>query len=388
MGGADLMPGIHALLSASSAKRWLNCPPSALLTADMPEQQSAYAAEGTLAHELCELKLRKKFETLKKSEYDKRLKAIKESELYQPEMDGYTDAYLDYILGIAHGYKVKPYVVVEKRLDFSNIVPEGFGTGDCILIVNEDLHIIDFKYGKGVPVSAEDNPQMRLYALGALNEYSFLFPIKNVIMHIVQPRLDNFSKEQITTIDLNTWAESIKPIAQQAIKGEGEYKCGDWCRFCKAKATCRARADSFKPLEAFGQALPPLIDNQQVGDILKVAENLKAWVSDLEEYALAEILKGNKIPGWKAVEGRSNRTFTDIDKAFEILKANGFDEALLYERKPITLSNAEKLVGKKQFTTLVGDYIEKPQGKPTLAPESDKRETFKRNLEEMFGGNE
>lgn len=354
----------------------------------MPEQQSAYAAEGTLAHELCELKLRKKFETLKKSEYDKRLKAIKESELYQPEMDGYTDAYLDYILGIAHGYKVKPYVVVEKRLDFSNIVPEGFGTGDCILIVNEDLHIIDFKYGKGVPVSAEDNPQMRLYALGALNEYSFLFPIKNVIMHIVQPRLDNFSKEQITTIDLNTWAESIKPIAQQAIKGEGEYKCGDWCRFCKAKATCRARADSFKPLEAFGQALPPLIDNQQVGDILKVAENLKAWVSDLEEYALAEILKGNKIPGWKAVEGRSNRTFTDIDKAFEILKANGFDEALLYERKPITLSNAEKLVGKKQFTTLVGDYIEKPQGKPTLAPESDKRETFKRNLEEMFGGNE
>ncbi len=382
------MPGIHALLSASAAKRWLNCPPSAQLTADMPEQQSTYAEEGTLAHELCELKARKKFEAMKKSEYDKRLKVIKANELYQPEMESCSDAYLDYILSVAHAYKSKPYVVIEKRLDFSNIVPEGFGTGDCILIVGCDLHIFDYKHGKGVPVSAEDNPQMRLYALGALNEYSFLFPIKNVIMHIVQPRLDNFSEEQITKVNLAIWADRIKPIAEQAIKGEGEFQCGDWCRFCKAKATCRARADSFKPLEAFGQALPPLIDNQQVGDILKIAENLKTWVSDLEEYALAELLLGNAVPGWKAVEGRSNRAFTDIDKAFDTLKTNGFDEALLYERKPITLTNAEKLVGKKQFTELVGDYINKPQGKPTLAPESDKREPFKRNIEEMFGGNE
>lgn len=378
------MPGTHAILSASAAKRWLNCPPSAQLTADMPEQQSNYAAEGTLAHELCEIKLRKKFETLRKSEYDKRLKVIEANELYNPEMEGYTDGYLDYILGIAHFYKSKPYVVIEKRLDFSSVVPEGFGTGDCILIVGHDLHIIDFKYGKGVPVSAEDNPQMKLYALGALNEYSFLFPITNVIMHIVQPRLDNFTENEITVTDLQSWASDIQPIAQQAIKGEGEFKCGDWCRFCKAKATCRARADSFKPLEAFGQALPPLIDNTQVGDILKIAENLKSWVSDLEEYALAELLIGNEVPGWKAVEGRSNRAFTDIDKAFDTLKANGFDEALLYERKPITLTNAEKLVGKKQFTELVGDYIDKPQGKPTLAPENDKREPFKRNLEEMF----
>lgn len=382
------MPGIHALLSASAAKRWLNCPPSAQLTADMPEQQSTYAAEGTLAHELCELKVRKKFEAMKKSEYDKRLKVIKANELYQQEMESCSDAYLDYILSVAHAYKSKPYVVIEKRLDFSNIVPEGFGIGDCILIVGCDLHIFDYKHGKGVPVSAEDNPQMRLYALGALNEYSFLFPIKNVIMHIVQPRLDNFSEEQIAKVNLAIWADRIKPIAEQAIKGEGEFRCGDWCRFCKAKATCRARADSFKPLEAFGQALPPLIDNQQVGDILKIAENLKAWVSDLEEYALTEILLGNEVPGWKAVEGRSNRAFTDIDKAFDTLKINGFDEALLYERKPITLTNAEKLVGKKQFIELVGDYINKPQGKPTLAPESDKREPFKRNLEEMFGGNE
>lgn len=381
------MPGIqHALLSASAAKRWLNCPPSARLTADMPESQSAYAAEGTLAHELCELKLRKKFEALKKSEYDKRARSIQSNALYQPEMDGYTDDYLDYVLGIAHGYESKPYIVIEKRLDFSHVVPEGFGTGDCLMMVGEVLHVIDFKYGKGVSVSAEDNPQMMLYAIGALQEYSFLFPLNKVVMHIVQPRLENFSRCEITVDALNARASEIKPIAEQAIKGEGEYKCGDWCRFCKAKATCRARADSFKRLEAFGQSLPPLIDNAQVGEILNIAENLKNWVADLEEYALAELLLGNDVPGWKAVEGRSNRTFTDIDKAFETLKASGFDEALLYERKPITLTNAEKLVGKKQFSELVGAYINKPQGKPTLAPENDKREPVKPNLEEMFGG--
>ncbi len=382
------MPGVHALLSASAAKRWLNCPPSALLTKDMPEKESGYAAEGSLAHELCELKLRKKFETMKKSEYDKRLKAIQENELYQSEMDGYTDEYLDYVLGIAHGYKIKPYIVIEKKLDFSHVVPEGFGTGDCLLMCGNDLHVIDFKYGKGVPVSAEDNPQMKLYALGAVKEYSFLYPIKKIIMHIVQPRLDNLSQSEISIEDLKSWAFEIMPIAKQAINGEGEFKCGDWCKFCKAKATCSARAESFEPLQAYQQAKPPLITNQQVGEILKIAENLKNWVSDLEEYALAEILEGKDVPGWKAVEGRSNRVISDIDKAFEELKKNGYDEALLYERKPITLTNAEKLVGKKQFAELLGDYIEKPQGKPTLAPITDKRESFKQNLEKIFGGKE
>lgn len=380
------MPGVHALLSASAAKRWLSCPPSALLTKDMPEKTSAFAQEGTLAHELCELKLRKHFEAMKKSEFDKQMKIIEAHELYQKEMQVHADAYLDYIQQIAHSYKyTKPYLVIEKRLDFSNIVPSGFGTGDCVLIVGKYLHIIDFKYGKGVPVSAEDNPQMRLYAIGAINEYSFLFPIENVIMHIVQPRLDNFSKEKLTVRELTAWADSIKPIADKAIKGEGEYQSGDWCKFCKAKATCRARADGFSVLEAFGQALPPFIDNTQVGEILKTAENLKSWVSDLEEYALKTILDGGEIPNFKVVEGRSTRTFTDIDKAFEKLKSNGFDEALLYERKPITLSNAEKLVGKKQFTELLGDYINKPQGKPTLVSSADKRGDYKKNVADMFG---
>ena len=381
------MPDVHALLSASSAERWINCPPSARLTENMPDTESPHAAEGTLAHSLAELKVRKKFENMRKSEYDKRLGEIRKNPLYAPEMDGHTDTYLDCILKAAHGYnKVKPYVVAEKRLDYSAYAPGGFGTCDCAMLCKNDLHIFDFKYGKGVPVSAEDNPQLKLYALGALAEYGFLYDIQSVILHIIQPRLDNISDFTIDVDALTAWGNSIRPAAELAYKGEGEFKCGDHCRFCKAKAICRARAEDFFTLEASAELPKELLSDHEIGEILERASRLKNWVSEVEEYVLSELLSGKSVEGWKAVEGRSNRKITDIDAAFEVLKKEGYDEALLYERKPITLTELEKLVTKKKLEELIGSMIDKPRGKPTLAPESDKRKPYAPDLKEMFGG--
>lgn len=381
------MPDIHALLSASSAERWINCPPSARLTENMPDTESPHAAEGTLAHSLAELKVRKKFENMRKSEFDRRLGEIRKDPLYAPEMDSHTDTYLDCILKVAHGYsKVKPYVVAEKRLDYSAYVPGGFGTCDCAMLCKNDLHIFDFKYGKGVPVSAEDNPQLKLYALGALAEYDFLYDVQSVTLHIVQPRLDNISDFTIGADALTEWGNSIRPAAELAYKGEGEFKCGDWCRFCKAKATCRARAEDFFTLEKSAELPKELLSDHEIGEILERASRLKNWVSEVEEYVLSEILSGKSVEGWKAVEGRSNRKITDIDSAFEVLKKEGYDEAMLYERKPITLTELEKLVTKKKLEELIGGMIDKPRGKPTLAPESDKRQPYAPDLKEMFGG--
>lgn len=381
------MPDVHALLSASSAERWINCPPSARLTENMPDTESPHAAEGTLAHSMAELKVRKKFENMRKSEYDKRLGEIRKDPMYAPEMDGHTDTYLDCILKVAHGYRrVKPYVVAEKRLDYSAYAPDGFGTCDCAMLCKTDLHIFDFKYGKGVLVSAEDNPQLKLYALGALAEYGFLYDIQNVTLHIVQPRLDNISDFTIGVEALTAWGNSIRPAAELAYKGEGEFKCGDWCRFCKAKAICRARAEDFFTLEKSAELPKELLSDHEIGEILERASRLKNWVSEVEEYVLSEILSGKSVEGWKAVEGRSNRKITDIDSAFEVLKKEGYDEAMLYERKPITLTELEKLVTKKKLEELIGGMIDKPRGKPTLAPESDKRQPYAPDLKEMFGG--
>lgn len=383
------MPDTHALLSASAAKRWINCPPSVRLTEDMPDTTSEFAAEGTVAHELAELKVRKKFEAMSKTKFTKAFDVIKAKPLYTPEMDSCTDTYLDYILTIAHRYdKVKPYVAIEKRVDYSHIAKSGFGTSDCILICNNDLHIIDFKYGKGVPVSAENNQQLMLYALGAMAEYSMLYCIENVFLHIIQPRTDEDSSSwEISAADLTAWGESIKPIAELAYNGQGEYKCGDWCRFCKARAICRARTESFFTAEQVMNTPRELLSDEEMGDVLMRAQALKNWVTDLEEYALNAILKGITINGWKVVEGRSNRKISDVDSAFEILKSNGYDEALLYEKKPIGLTDLEKLVSKSKLNELIGDKIVKPQGKPALAPADDKRKEYKPDLKEMFGGN-
>lgn len=378
----------HALLSASSAHKWLHCPPSARLEETLPEKESTYANEGRLAHEIAELKLRKSFiEPMGLRTFNSRLKKLQENPLYQEEMLNHTDTYLDYVSSIVHGYQTRPYVAIEKRLDFSNYVPEGFGTGDCIVIHGDTLHVIDFKYGKGVPVSAEENPQMMLYAIGAYEAYAILYPISKVKLSIVQPRIGEPSEWEISVSDLLAWGETVKPIAQKAFAGEGEFNSGEHCRFCRAKARCRARADFNLTLEAQYPMKPPIISNEELGQILVKAQNLAKWAKDLEEYALAECLKGNEIPGWKAVEGRGSRTYTNIDEAFKVLMANGIEEAMLYERKPLSVPSVEKLLGKAKYKELLlaAGYIKTEPGKPTLVPLSDKREAIQcQNAQTVF----
>lgn len=369
----------HALLSASASHRWLVCTPSVRLEEQFPDTTSEYAKEGTLAHEIAELKLRKYFtEPMSQRTFNTRLNKFKKHELFQEEMLKHTDTYVDYLKGITLSLPSQPYVAVEKKVDYSAYAPDGFGTCDCIIIHGEDLYVTDFKYGKGVPVSAEDNPQMKLYALGAWVAYSLLYPIKQVHLAIVQPRLDSISEWSLTLDELLAWGEEIKPLAQKAYDGEGDFVPGEHCKFCRAKAQCRARADQYTALEDFKQMKPPLISNDEVGTILEKALHIEAWVKDLKEYALSESLKGNEIPGWKAVEGRGLRSFTDIDKAFEHLKQNGIDEAILYERVPLSVSKIEKVLKKKEFTRLLEEpgFVEKAPGKPTLVPISDKRQAI------------
>lgn len=369
----------HALLSASGAQKWLNCPPSARLEETLPETESPYANEGRLAHEIAELKCRKAFvEPMGLRTFNSRLKKLQNKEWYQEEMLRHTDTYLDYLSQIVHGFDAPPYVAIEKRLDFSTYVPESFGTSDCIIIGGNILHVVDFKYGKSVPVSAEKNPQMMLYALGAFAEYAILYAINTVKMAIVQPRLDNVSEYEMSLLDLLAWAESIKPIAAQAFAGEGEFTPGEHCRFCRAKALCRARADFNTALEDFTDKKPPVLSNAEVGELLQRGQDLVKWLSDLQDYALRECLAGNEIPGWKAVEGRGSRQYKDVDAAFRLLIEKGIDEAMLYQRVPLTVANVEKLLGKTKYKQWLSDYVEMKPGKPTLVPSEDKREAITR----------
>jgi hypothetical protein len=353
----------------------------------LPEETSEYAEEGSLAHEIAELKLRKTFvEPMGPRTFTNRLKKLQARPLYQAEMLKHTDTYVEYVSSIAHSSATQPYIAVEKKLDYSSYAQDGFGTGDCLLITGNTLHVIDFKYGKGVPVTAVNNPQMKLYALGAYEAYKFIFPIELVKLVIEQPRLDSVSEFEMPIADLLAWGESIRFIAKQAYAGQGSFVSGDHCKFCRAKALCRARSEFNIGLEEYQQMKPPLISNEEVGQILLRAQNLAAWVSDLTNYALAECLQGNEIAGWKAVEGRSTRQFTDQEEAFKAAIAAGYDEALLYERKPLTLAATETLIGKAKFTELLSGYVSKPPGKPTLVVAGDKREAFARSTaQEDFG---
>lgn len=365
----------HALLSASGAHRWLSCTPSAKLEEQFPDSTSTYAEEGTLAHELCEIKVNKALLGMPQKKYNSTLKKIKGNGLYQTEMDKYTEEYLEYIQEKVYSFECPPTIIVEKKVDFSSYVPEGFGTADCIILADGELHIIDFKYGKGVEVSAEYNPQMMLYALGAYLEYSFLFQINTIKMAIVQPRINNISEFSIGVNELLEWADStVRPKAQMAWNGEGDFVAGEHCKFCRAKALCRERARKNLEAEKFELKEGPLLSPDEIGEALKKAIDLAKWAEDLKEYALAESLKGNDIPGWKAVEGRGSRNFTDNDLAIKKLKEAGIAEELLYERKQYTLAQIEKMVGTKEFKKIVGDLVVKNPGKPTLVVNTDKRE--------------
>lgn len=368
----------HALLSASASSRWLNCTPSVRLEEQFPDSTSVYAEEGTLAHEIAELKLRKHFtEPMSQRTFNTRLNKMKKHELYQEEMLKHTDTYLEYLQGISIGLSSAPYVAVEKRINYSAYAPEGFGTVDCLIIGSDTLYVTDFKYGKGVAVSAEDNSQMKLYALGAWLEYNFLYPIKTVKLAIIQPRLNSISEFELTIEDLLAWGESIKPFAEKAFKGEGDFVPGEHCKFCRAKAQCRARAEEFSALADFVSLKPPLLTDEEVGQMLERGQHVESWIKALKEYALGQCLKGNEIAGWKVVEGRGSRDYVDMDKAFAYLKENGIDEALLYDRVPLTVAKIEKVLKKKEFDSLLVEpgLIVKSTGKPTLAPASDKRKS-------------
>lgn len=381
----------HAFLGPSGAHRWMVCTPSARLEEQFPDTAGEAAAEGTLAHELAEIKLRHYFQTTDfgKQKYTRAVNKLKKDPLWANEMEEHTDFYLDYVKQVALSERTHPSVMIEQKLNLDSYIPDGFGTADCILIRGEVLHVMDFKYGKGVPVSAEHNPQMMLYALGAYEAYKILYRIHTIRMTIVQPRLDSISEWECTLPDLLAFGEEVKQKAMLAMEGKGEFSPGeDTCRFCRARKTCRARAEENVKLAGFVQQKPPLISNEEVGNYLRQGQDVAKWLSDLQEYALGECLAGKEVPGWKAVEGRSVRAWTDMDAAFAKLEAGGIPAALLWEKKPLTLAQVEKEVGKAEFSTLVGDMVAKNPGKPTLVPETDKRPavTNKITAAEAFGG--
>ena len=381
------------MLSPSSAARWIHCPPSAKINAEAGDRETVFTREGTLAHALAELKARKAFLTgIGPKKYQTAHAKLAQDGLWQDEMDDHTDRYLEILTDLYADFPDPPHVAVEQRVDFSEWVPGGFGTADCVMVGGGVIHVIDFKYGKGVPVSAEGNPQMMLYALGALAAYDLIYDLDTVRMTIIQPRLSGEPDTWETDVGfLKAWAEEVvRPAAAQAAKGEGEFAEGEWCRFCAIRATCRARAAAQTALEDFGFRLPPTLTDAEVGRALEQGKRLSKWLSDLEEYALAACLDGREIPGYKAVAGRSVRAWTDQDAAFAAARESGVPEEMLWERKPVTLAGLEKIMGRKAFVETLTDYVTAPPGKPTLVAETDKRPaiTNRPTVEDDFGENE
>lgn len=376
----------HAVLSASGAHRWLECTPSARLEENFEDRSSDSAKEGTLAHSIAEAKVRNMLiDPLPKRSFSKILKDFTKDAMYQKEMDALTDEYAEYIRGIVLSYAQKPYIAVEVKLNLSAYIPEGFGTADCIIISGNDLHIVDLKYGKNVAVSAENNPQLKLYALGAVGEYELFYDIQTVHMHIFQPRnSEGGGTCSLSVQELKAWGENIRPTVEMAYMGAGEQKAGPWCGFCKARPICQKHADKCRELAALEFKKPELLTLEEVGTILQQARDVASWVKVLDEWALAEALKGTDIPGWKAVAGRKTRAWTDMDEAFKKLTDNGIDEAVLWKKTPLTLAQVEDEIGKKDFATLVGDMVTTSTGKPALVPESDKRPALKIKAADEF----
>lgn len=398
------MPDVHALLSASSSKQWLHCPPSVRLQEGFPNESSVYAEEGTFAHEVCEYKVRKYLH--------ERVKRPQSEEFYTEEIDQITDVYAEFVISIIEQMKrngIEPLVLVEERVDYSHIAPSGFGTADMLIIGKDEngkglLHICDFKTGQGVYVDADHNSQMMLYALGGLAAYGYIYEIEIVRMSIIQPRLDNISTFECSREELEAWGENIKPIAKLAFEGKGEQHPGDWCRFCRAKPVCRACADEalalcreeFLDLDAgafserneteesdltapyqadtdtpvFKQ--PGLIPLTELAAILPTLNRISSWIESVFAYVSAEAINHSvPVPGYKVVEGRSKRIFTDPKAVVDVAVQNGYTD--LYKQQLISLTEFEKMMGKKRFAELLGEYVAKPPGKLALVPENDPR---------------
>lgn len=371
----------HAVLSASGAKRWLSCPPSARLEEKLKERigyedtGNKFTQEGTKAHELAELKLRRENGEINDYHFSERVKALGEIDR---EMEDATDAYVGIVLEkLFEARKTCPdaQLLLETRLDFSRWVPHGFGTGDAIVVSDHILEVIDLKYGKGVPVDAVDNPQARLYGLGATVLFGSLYDFQTVRNTIVQPRLDSVTEETLSRSDLLEWADmEVTERAQMAWEGKGEFCAGDHCRFCIAKAVCSARAAEALNIFKTGLDTPALLPDEQIPDILAYAAIAKSWISDLEAYAQAQAIKGQKIKGYKLVRGRSNRSWKNEEAAKDNLLRAGYKSEDIEKHELRSVSEIEKLLGKKSFRTFAEPYTFKPEGKLTLVPESDKRQ--------------
>lgn len=397
------MPDVHALLSASSSKQWLHCPPSVRLQENFPNESSVYAEEGTFAHEVCEYKVRKYLK--------ERVKRPQSEEYDTEEIEQITDVYAEFVITIIEQMRkngCEPLAFVEERVDYSHIAPSGFGTADMLIIGKDEngrglLHVCDFKTGKGVFVDADHNSQMMLYAIGALAAYGFLYDIEIVRMSIIQPRLDNISTFECSRQELEDWGESIRPTALLAFEGKGEQHPGDWCRFCRAKPVCKACADEAlalcredfldldagafddtaeesdmtAPYEADTQTAvfkqPGLIPIAELAEILPTLNRISSWIEAVFAFVSSEAINhGIPIPGYKVVEGRSKRVFTDTKAVVDVAVQNGYTD--LYKQTLITLTEFEKMMGKKKFNELLGEYVAKPPGKLALVPESDPRE--------------
>lgn len=399
-------PERHALLGASSAHRWLHCTRAPRVEEGLPGTTSPYAEAGRVAHAIAELKARKYFgEPMGAGEYRSRLKKLRADPNYDKGMDAATDQYLDHLKARAMTYPQPPFIALETQVDYSHLAPSGFGTADCVMIGSGRMDIVDYKNGAGVPVDAAGNPQMMLYALGALHVYRPIYgdTIRTIHLSIVQPNAGGVKEWETARDELERWAEeTVRPAAALAWNGEGDFCPGDWCRFCRAKAQCSARAAKLLELEPKGKTLAEgslspeakttalekgavLLSDKEVGGVLIRALELEAWVKDLKDYALSAALAGRQIPGFKLVAGRSSREWQKLDEAFQVLAARGVDQAMLWEHSPITVAKLEKALGKKAFAKAAEGLVATRPGKPTLVPEGDKRPTWS-PARAAFGG--
>ncbi len=363
------MSGKHSLLSPSASERWLNCPPSARLTEDIVEEESIYAEEGTEAHALCEFKVNS---LLGLKTQNPRLGM----KFFDAEMEDSSDDYAAYIEEVINTGACS-FIQTEMSLDISSHIPDCRGTGDCVAIVDKTLHIIDFKYGKGIEVSAEHNTQLMIYALGALDLLDEFYEIEDVSLSIFQPRISNIATWNIKKSELLSWGENeLKPKAELAFNGNGEQSSGPWCRFCKLKLNCRKRTEDNLALAKFDFKKPATLQDEELSEVLNSAEELSSWCDDIKEYATSLLLSGGSIEGFKLVEGRSIRKYSDEESVAKVVEDAGYNP---YEQKVLGITAMTGLLGKKRFNELLSSFIVKPQGKPTLAKESDKRSAININ---------
>jgi len=357
----------HSDRGPSSSERWIHCPPSSVLCADIPDEPTDFAKEGTDAHSLCEYRL-------KKALGQECENPIENLDFYNQEMEEHAAGYVSYVMELLEEAKSlfgDPVVLVEQHVEYERYVKDGFGTADCIIVSNGTLHVVDFKYGMGVEVNAVGNSQMRLYALGALELFDCLYDIDTIQMTIYQPRKANISADTITRDELVQWAEVVlKPAADLAEKGEGEFCSGSWCRFCKARKTCKERARKCLELVAYDFVPAPTLSDDEITDILSKVDSLVSWSDDIKSYALEQAIAGKTWTGFKLVEGRSIRKYTDEDMVAKAAIDAGYEP---YEQTLLGITDMQKQMGKKKFEEVLGKLVIKPVGKPVLVSESNKR---------------